>query len=71
MDQELREKLGRAAFSEWRKEGEDLPAWEAMPDEARQYFMRIGEAVATAFVDNLHPEAKRVLLEAYAKIITG
>ncbi len=55
MQPAVRERLGKAAFTEWRKEGESLPPWEEMPQEARDYFMRMGEAVATSLAGMLVP----------------
>jgi hypothetical protein len=55
MQPAVRERLGKAAFTEWRKEGERLPPWEEMPQEARDYFMRMGEAVAKSLAEMLVP----------------
>jgi len=59
MDQELREKLGRAAFRVWaevtyvhpeeRGRGIAMLTWETIPEDAQEYFRRIGEAVADEY----------------------
>ena len=57
--------LGKAAYSVWaaRAEAMAAPAFEQMPEEARAYFMEVGEVVAKELATLLAPVIRVIVTD--------